>query len=686
MTDNNNNDDEESHPTSPSSRRTPNGTSDLLSCAPASSSNDNLFELEGDYSDGEDDDDDDIDDAGIQDDMIMANRTSQLMNSFRDYITEIQGDASLKSATTNSSVAVAAGNDADEGTVTFDTSPETSTTNHALEAVAVAGASEEDLMRGWSYRDDPTSSSSTTLNVNSGYGDIHDDYILSRSKYKSTSYPIYRSKKMKRCFLAVVVAGALIGTIVGVSKREKEKSLPDWEAELAEVQAEEKAKGNGSSLPQVGEPLQKPVVETASSPTTSTSKATENKAEEIIDFTLHHPDTLPYKEVGEKYNPVWYDRSSSWQGSNYQQAMVFCAMKKDAQGQMMVPCPYEAYCPEGISNMPYGGVKQEIGTWAAVSDEVNEWVQVGSENTCRLYSSLNNQDRPDWGLSGGNEALTGHIMCCHSTYVEDNAASGGDGGVSMSDATVAATTTVATTTTATATTKPYFEEEPVDFEAAAEEYVAAEAYSPVWYSRDDGWTGQSYLSATMFCSEKGKKLCPYEVYCPTGANHLPYGGVREETTWSPVIDSQNSWVQVSSPNTCELYIIMNLQAPHWGLTGEGNEEITRHVMCCEDATAQPVATSSDAGGSSSNTETQATVMTVDGTNPNAPATASSEQMAAAFADISQKLKPIAFDRSQGWSGQTYLDAITFCAKKGSKIPCPYEAHCPMGPYGPPMEG
>lgn len=32
-----------------------------------------------------------------------------------------------------------------------------------------------------------------------------------------------------------------------------------------------------------------------------------------------------------------------------------------------------------------------------------------------------------------------------------------------------------------------------------------------------------------------------------------------------------------------------------------------------------------------------------------------------------------FDRSEGWDGSTYADAIRFCATKDSYIPCPYEA-------------
>jgi len=38
-----------------------------------------------------------------------------------------------------------------------------------------------------------------------------------------------------------------------------------------------------------------------------------------------------------------------------------------------------------------------------------------------------------------------------------------------------------------------------------------------------------------------------------------------------------------------------------------------------------------------------------------------------------------YNRSDGWKGQTYTESLIFCAKKGTAIPCPYEAYCPMGP-------
>jgi len=48
-----------------------------------------------------------------------------------------------------------------------------------------------------------------------------------------------------------------------------------------------------------------------------------------------------------------------------------------------------------------------------------------------------------------------------------------------------------------------------------------------------------------------------------------------------------------------------------------------------------------------------------------------ESMATAY-------EPLWFDRSQGWTGTTYLEGIHFCARQDSRVPCPYQAVCPVG--------
>ena len=42
-----------------------------------------------------------------------------------------------------------------------------------------------------------------------------------------------------------------------------------------------------------------------------------------------------------------------------------------------------------------------------------------------------------------------------------------------------------------------------------------------------------------------------------------------------------------------------------------------------------------------------------------------------YEEIVKELEPIWSDRYGGWEGQTYLEALHFCAKEESRIPCPY---------------
>lgn len=63
-----------------------------------------------------------------------------------------------------------------------------------------------------------------------------------------------------------------------------------------------------------------------------------------------------------------------------------------------------------------------------------------------------------------------------------------------------------------------------------------------------------------------------------------------------------------------------------------------------------------------------------------------EQIAHAFNDVHEIFQPKWYDRSSGWTGQTYTDALAFCSSQESAIPCPYEAYCPLGALSPPSGG
>jgi hypothetical protein len=114
-----------------------------------------------------------------------------------------------------------------------------------------------------------------------------------------------------------------------------------------------------------------------------------------------------YNFVGSRFAPVWFDRSSGWEGTTYEAAVQFCL----SLDQKMILCPYEAYCPLGpLTTIPFGGLRDDDGS-VSLAPAINNrqwWVQVGGvENVCEHANFDKN-----WGEDGSNEEQTRHIMCC----------------------------------------------------------------------------------------------------------------------------------------------------------------------------------------------------------------------------------------------------------------------------------
>lgn len=188
------------------------------------------------------------------------------------------------------------------------------------------------------------------------------------------------------------------------------------------------------------------------------------------------------------------------------------------------------------------------------------------------------------------------------------------------------------------------------------EYQSAEQYKPKWFSKEDGWNGETYDDADKFCAQKANMdICPYSVVCPSGPLNIPYGGTRtgDSEVWAP-LDDFNSWVSVGPDRTCVQWKNIHLDAyPDWGLIG-GGQEVT-HVLCCADTEKSGVGN-------------------VD------------ETLNLVYDGVQAKYQPKFFDRSGGWNGVSYTDAISFCAEQDSYSPCPLEAYCPAGPGTIPFKG
>ncbi len=214
------------------------------------------------------------------------------------------------------------------------------------------------------------------------------------------------------------------------------------------------------------------------------------------------------------------------------------------------------------------------------------------------------------------------------------------------------------------------------------------AYRPVWYDRSTGWKGQTYDEAVSWCKSYLNYIpCPYEVYCPEEKTLLSGVMEKDGESWAPVINAKNEWVQVGSVGKpCALYSMLYGSHPAWGKNG-ARDEVTRNIMCCR---SQPLL-----GGNLWNDTRKGDGEYVvrpkvppkmyegdDGEQQNQQQHQQTESASAEespgfdldvlFFSVSKKYNPVWFDRSSGWKGQTYQEALDFCANFKSYIPCPYE--------------
>lgn len=226
---------------------------------------------------------------------------------------------------------------------------------------------------------------------------------------RNYKYPVFRSKKFRKaiCYGAITMLVGIVAVSIASAitngfeeaRREKSPPLPDYmsdeewrEHQKEEWEVEHGEKYTGYNNVAVSVPDVTHV----------------NNVEDVMPPPPMSKHDKTLQSVSAAYRPVWFDRTTGWNGQTYQEAIDFCALYSD-----YIPCPYEVYCP--LNKELLSGVMDHDGdSWSAVINMNNEWVQVGNANQCELYTEKYGKV-PDWGEDGqNNEKLTRHIMCCRS--------------------------------------------------------------------------------------------------------------------------------------------------------------------------------------------------------------------------------------------------------------------------------
>lgn len=347
----------------------------------------------------------------------------------------------------------------------------------------------------------------------------------------------------------------------------------------------------------------------------------------------------------------------------------------------------QRYCPDG--NVPIAipdgtniweliernGDIVENQHWAPLGGLQKGWVQVGwrERETCK--TDKQSHEDQSWETSRFDALeVTGYLMCClKPSSINDS--------LSSTEATTAEVTATASATSATsveprpmsATSSP--SDNPISSPTSSPELTPA-----IWYDRSTGWSGQTYDEAVDFCKSKknakgkGMMLCEFDAYCPLGLDSTPIGPYKKDMVWAPIANGPNRWIGLSADIRCKEYTAFYSSEPAWGLTGDYNEEITRHVMCCPDLEVIKTPEISSIPTASADS-------TVDKSSQDSSV---NDEFRAVYDIVNNQfhsnLQPILHSRHSGWTGHTYSEALKFCNSNESNL-CPYESFCPNGTGG-----
>jgi hypothetical protein len=549
----------------------------------------------------------------------LAERTSSLMSSYRDFVSEKEYDEEMMLGRAGTGFS-------SSSTASFvERMNNVGSEFSSLSSRASPRRAQPLLLNDWSHNSSSTASNIGIMSKNSMSNDDQ--------KYHYT-HPSYNYKKLKRFAAMGAILVILMMIAIMVSSGNQGNGSNNSEISSAALAEERKKTELMSLLLEQDEKEQE--------------KGEENFGDENEG---HNLDTAASYQ---QFKPQWFDRATGWNGSSYREAMEFCsAIKSFITERPMTLCPYEAMCPMG-PNKPPAALSSTLDNLQRSPILKREtWIHLGGEEVCTQDVKM--MDTFEYH-EGGEELVdvTGHVCCVGIRSVDVTATlpASQQGGGEVENVPVSANAIQEVDNnndekndasaiigeeeeeaenvpaqevdedshTFVPVVKPgpeyYIENEEQEEESSSSNVESTvdstvlqlhEEFKPLWLSSAEGWKGGSYADAVAFCnSTRGKQLCPYSVICPNGPGHAVMGGRHalefkvEGEQYAPILGGDNHWVMVGNTNNtddggtedkdsstkkCMTHRQLEGKNPEWGLNGD-RSEVKQHIMCCTVNTAR----------------------------------------------------------------------------------------------------
>jgi hypothetical protein len=235
-----------------------------------------------------------------------AERQAQILNSYKDYLNEIQEELPPGTAAAAADIT-----DVEEGPTSRPLDPDEETVGDGTldppEEVVPLTTRRNPLRR---FREARQRRRDARLNQQAHQYQSDDELdemyqelgVAPPSRNARYTHPTVNLLKSKKCIVAAVIVVTVLGLAIGLTKDSKEviEILSKEEDKLHELLHSSYPEGDGSEV-----------------------------------LTEAQRESEEYQKVTETFMPDWHDRGDGWTGQSYDEAILYCA------GLGRILCPYE---------------------------------------------------------------------------------------------------------------------------------------------------------------------------------------------------------------------------------------------------------------------------------------------------------------------------------------------------------